>query len=145
MNMFGITAVQAGLMAGCFTVANLIARPAGGLFSDKFGRKKVLGFTLVGQAIGYLLLSQINASWWIGWAVAATLVCSLSVQAACGAVYSVVPLVQRRMTGQIAGMVGAYGNVGSVIFLTLLTFLSPHLFFTVLAGVSAVTFVAAQF
>ena len=25
MNMFGITAVQAGLMAGCFTVANLIA------------------------------------------------------------------------------------------------------------------------
>ena len=50
------------------------------------------------------------------------LVCSLSVQAACGAVYSVVPLVQRRMTGQIAGMVGAYGNVGSVIFLTLLTF-----------------------
>jgi len=145
MTMFGITAVQAGLMAGCFTVANLIARPAGGLFSDKFGRKKVLGVTLVGQAIGYLLLSQINASWWIGWAVAATLVCSLSVQAACGAVYSVVPLVQRRMTGQIAGMVGAYGNVGSVIFLTLLTFLSPHLFFTVLAGVSAVTFVAAQF
>ncbi len=145
MNMFGISAVQAGLMAGCFTVANLIARPAGGLFSDKFGRKKVLGFTLIGQAIGYLLLSQINAGWWIGWAVAATLVCSLSVQAACGAVYSVVPLVQRRMTGQIAGMVGAYGNVGSVIFLTLLTFLAPNLFFIVLAGVSALTFIAAQF
>lgn len=145
MNIFGITAVQAGLMAGCFTVANLLARPAGGLLSDRFGRRKVLALTLVGQALGYLLLARINADWWIGWAILATLGCSLSVQAACGAVYSVVPLVQRRMTGQIAGMVGAYGNVGSVIFLTLLTFLEAHAFFWVLAGVSAVTFIAAQF
>lgn len=145
MTTFHITAVQAGMMAGCFTVANLLARPAGGLFSDKFGRKKVLAVTLIGQAIGYMLLAQINGDWWIGWAVLVTLVCSISVQAACGAVYSVVPLVQRRMTGQIAGMVGAYGNVGSVIFLTLLTFLSTQSFFMVLAGVSAVTFFVTQF
>ena len=145
MKTFGISVIEAGLMASCFTVANLFARPGGGLLSDKFGRKKVLSFTLAGQAVGYLLLSQISSDWWIGWAVAVTLLCSLSVQAACGAVYSVVPLIQRRMTGQIAGMVGAYGNVGGVVFLTLLTFLSPNLFFVVLAGVSALVFVAAQF
>lgn len=145
MSTFSISAVQAGMMAGCFTVANLLARPAGGLFSDKFGRKKVLAVTLAGQGVGYLLLAQIDGSWWIGWAILVTLLCSLSVQAACGAVYSVVPLVQRRMTGQIAGMVGAYGNVGSVVFLTLLTFVSAPVFFVVLAGVSAVTFVITQF
>lgn len=38
------------------------------------------------------------------------------VQAGCGAVYAMVPLIKRRMTGQIAGMVGAYGNVGGVTF-----------------------------
>lgn len=145
MNVFSISAVQAGIMAGCFTVANLLARPAGGLLSDKYGRKKVLAVTLAGQGVGYLLLAQINSSWWIGWAVLSTLVCSLSVQAACGAVYSVVPLVQRRMTGQIAGMVGAYGNVGSVVFLTLLTFVAAPTFFMILAAVSATTFIISQF
>ena len=68
-----------------------------------------------------------------------------SVQAACGAVYSIVPLIQRRMTGQIAGMVGAYGNVGGVLFLTVLSFVSPQLFFVSIAGVSALAFIAACF
>ena len=67
------------------------------------------------------------------------------VQAACGAVYSIVPLIQRRMTGQIAGMAGAYGNVGGVLFLTILSFVSPGLFFVSIAGVSALAFVSACF
>ena len=67
------------------------------------------------------------------------------VQAACGAVYSIVPLIQRRMTGQIAGMAGAYGNVGGVLFLTVLSFVSPGMFFVAIAGVSALAFVSACF
>jgi nitrate/nitrite transporter NarK len=31
-----------------------------------------------------------------------------------GAVFAMVPLIQRRLPGQIAGMVGAFGNVGAV-------------------------------
>jgi NNP family nitrate/nitrite transporter-like MFS transporter len=34
-----------------------------------------------------------------------------------------VPLVKRRVTGQIAGMVGAYGNVGAVAYLTIYSLL----------------------
>ncbi len=30
------------------------------------------------------------------------------------------PMIKRRLTGQIAGIVGAFGNVGGVLFLTLL-------------------------
>lgn len=50
------------------------------------------------------------------------------VSGGCGAVYAIVPLIKRRMTGQIAGMVGAYGNVGGVLFLTLLSFVSSVVF-----------------
>lgn len=78
-------------------------------------------------------------------AVAVTLVTSVFVQAACGAVYSIVPLIQRRMTGQIAGMAGAHGNAGAVLFLTVLSFVSPALFFVAIAGVSVLAFVSACF
>ena len=53
-----------------------------------------------------------------------------------------VPLVKRRLTGQVAGMVGAYGNVGAVSFLTVLSFVSPQVFFLVIAA-SAVLVLAA--
>jgi NNP family nitrate/nitrite transporter-like MFS transporter len=34
-----------------------------------------------------------------------------------------VPLIKRRVTGQVAGNVGAYGNVGAVAYLTLFSLL----------------------
>lgn len=142
---FGLSPMMLGLMAGSFTIMNLVARPAGGLLSDSMGRRKVLAVCLAVQTLGYALLSQVSAGWGLALAVAVTLATSVFVQAACGAVYSVVPLIQRRMTGQIAGMAGAYGNVGGVFFLTVLSFVSPMIFFYVIAGVSALAFVAAQF
>jgi NNP family nitrate/nitrite transporter-like MFS transporter len=48
------------------------------------------------------------------------------------------PLIQRRMTGQIAGMVGAYGNVGGLVFLTVLSFVSPQTFFIVIGSTAAI-------
>lgn len=142
---FGLSPAALGLMAGSFTIMNIVARPAGGLISDRIGRRKVLVTCLGVQTLGYALLSQVNAGWGIALAIAVTLSTSVFVQAACGAVYSVVPLIQRRMTGQIAGMAGAYGNVGGVFFLTVLSFVAPMTFFLVIAGVSALAFLAAHF
>lgn len=142
---FGLSPAMLGLMAGSFTIMNIVARPAGGLISDRIGRRKVLVACLAIQTGGYALLSNVSASWGIALAIAVTLSTSVFVQAACGAVYSVVPLIQRRMTGQIAGMAGAYGNVGGVFFLTVLSFVTPHTFFLVIAGVSALAFLAANF
>ena len=42
-------------------------------------------------------------------------------------------------------MVGAFGNVGGVIFLTVLSFVSPQIFFLTIAGAAALVLVAVFF
>jgi NNP family nitrate/nitrite transporter-like MFS transporter len=53
-----------------------------------------------------------------------------------------VPLIQRRMTGQFAGMVGAFGNVGGLAFLTVLSFVSSDTFFLTIAATAVFLFIA---
>ena len=144
-NTFEITAVQAGLLASGFAFMNLVSRPIGGLFSDKLGRKKTLTICLTGLVAGYYVMSLITPEWAIVFAVLATMACSFFVQAGEGAVFAVVPLVQRRLTGQVAGMAGAYGNVGAVAFLTVLSLVSAQTFFLVIAGTAVLALVAVQF
>lgn len=145
METFELDAVKAGLLASGFAFMNLVARPGGGYISDKFGRKKTMSILVAGLAVGYLVLSQVDSGWWIAVAVIATMSCSFFVQAGEGAVFAMVPLVQRRMTGQIAGMAGAYGNVGGVTFLTVLSFVDASTFFMVIAASAAVLFMLVQF
>ena len=142
---FDLSQVQAGMLASGFAFMNLVARPSGGWFSDKFGRKKSLTILLLGLAAGYFTMSQIDSGWPIVLAVLATMCCSFFVQAGEGAVFAIVPLVKRRLTGQIAGMAGAYGNVGAVTFLTVFSLVAPDVFFLVIAGCAAVVLVAVQF
>ena len=139
---FELSTVAAGLLAASFAFMNLVARPSGGLISDRIGRRISLILLLTGLATGYLIMSQISAAWPLALAVMATMACSFFVQAGEGAVFAMVPLVKRRMTGQVAGMVGAYGSVGSVLFLTVLSVASPKLFFLVIAATALVTVVA---
>lgn len=142
---FGLSQVMAGMLASGYAFMNLVARPGGGLLSDKYGRRKTLLILLLGLACGYLLMSQIDSSWPLFVAVAVTMGCSFFVQAGEGAVFAMVPLIKRRMTGQIAGMAGAYGNVGAVSFLTVLSFVEPAAFFTVIAGAALVAIVGVFF
>jgi len=141
---FDLSIVEAGLLASGFAFMNLVARPGGGFFSDRFGRKKSLTILIGGLAAGYYLMSHIGPSWPLPLAVATTMICSFFVQAGEGAVFAIVPLVKRRMTGQIAGMTGAYGNVGAVSFLTVYSFVDPSTFFLVIACAAIVTLVAVQ-
>ncbi|GLP99594.1 MFS transporter [Methylophaga thalassica] len=142
---FDISAVQAGLLASGFAFMNLISRPIGGLFSDRLGRKRTLTICISGLAVGYFVMGMITPEWFIVLAVLATMACSFFVQAGEGAVFAVVPLVQRRLTGQVAGMAGAYGNVGAVTFLTILSLVSAQTFFFVICGTAIVTLIAVQF
>lgn len=121
IDTFGLSQVLAGALASGFAFMNLLARPSGGWLSDKFGRRLSLTILVAGLTVGYLMLSQVSSGWPIALAVIATMCCSFFVQAGEGAVFAIVPLVKRRMTGQIAGMAGAYGNVGGVVFLTVLS------------------------
>ena len=145
MDTFALSQLMAGLLASGFAFTNLVARPGGGLLSDRFGRKRTLVVVLIGLAVSYLALSQIDGTWWLPVAVLMTMVCSFFGQTGSGAVFAMVPLVKRRMTGQVAGMVGAYGNVGAVTFLTVLSFVSAQAFFMVIAGAAIVTLIATHF
>lgn len=140
-----VTMVQAGLLAGSFAFINLVARPLGGWLSDKFGRKLSLSVFVLGLALGYFGMSQITAEWSLTVAVILTMTCSFFVSAGCGAVYAIVPLIKRRMTGQIAGMVGAYGNVGGVFFLTVLSLVSNQTFFIIISSVAIFILLFIQF
>jgi len=139
---FGLSQVAAGMLASGYAFMNLMARPGGGLISDRFGRRKTLLILLAGLAGGYFLMSQISSGWPVALAVIVTMGCSFFVQAGEGAVFAMVPLVKRRLTGQVAGMAGAYGNVGAVTFLTVLSFVTPQIFFLVIAGAALVTLTA---
>ena len=45
------------------------------------------------------------------------------------------------MTGQIAGMAGAYGNVGAVIYLVIYSIVDAKTFFFIIAGGAALSFI----
>lgn len=135
---FEISTVLAGLLAAIYPVMNLIARPAGGIISDRFGRKRTLVALFTGIALSFTLLGQVDSSWALPLVVATTIICGLFAQAGSGAIFAMAPLIQRRMTGQIAGMAGAYGSVGGVMFLTILSLVSSQAFFTFIAGAGAI-------
>jgi NNP family nitrate/nitrite transporter-like MFS transporter len=128
-NTFALPKATAGILASCYAFVNLVARPGGGLISDSMGsRKNTMGFLTIGLGIGYLVMSLIKPGTFTGTAgiavaVLLTMACSFFVQAGEGATFAMVPLVKKRVTGQIAGMVGAYGNVGAVAYLTIFSLL----------------------
>lgn len=136
----------AGIAASAWAFTNLAARPLGGLLSDVLGsRTRTLAVLLTGLVVGYASLALVGPAWPWWLAVVAFLVCSVFVQASEGAIFAVVPLVRKQVSGQIAGLVGAYGNVGAVVFLTAQMYVSPRVFFLLLAAGAAVALGSTRF
>jgi len=135
----------AGMFGACFAVTDVLSCPSGGAISDKFGRKSSLVVLLSGAAVGFFAMSKITGEWPIALAVMVMMMCSFFLGAAAGCVFAVVPLIKRRLTGQIAGMVGAYGNIGAVVFLTVFSLVPPSVFFLTIAGGIAFATVCAMF
>lgn len=143
--VFELDMIYAGLLASGYAFMNLMSRPGGGWISDRYGRKKTLLILTAGLAVGYLAMSLIDSSWPLALAVIAAMACSFFVQAGEGAVFAVVPLIKRRLTGQVAGMTGAYGNVGAVFYLTVLASVSYQDFFIMIAATAVLGFVTLLF
>jgi MFS transporter, NNP family, nitrate/nitrite transporter len=134
---FALSHVTAAMIAAVYPFMNLISRPSGGLISDKLGsRKWTMTFITVGVGVGYLLAFHINASWSMPMAIAVTIFSAYFAQAGCGATYGIVPLIKKESTGQIAGNVGAYGNFGGVVFLTIFSLTNAQVLFETM-GVAA--------
>ncbi len=132
---FTLTPTAAGIIASSFAFVNLVARPLGGILSDSFSsRKLVMCIYMLGIAIGFSSMGLITSSWPIALAVAVTIMCSMFVQGAEGATFAVIPNIKRRLSGQIMGMAGAYGNVGAVFYLTMLTMVNDSTFFFIIGA-----------
>ena len=125
---FALSKAQAGMIAASYAFMNLMSRPGGGLISDRMGsRKNTMAVLTAGMGIGYLMMGTVNGNWWLPMAIVLTMACSFFVQAGEGSTFAIVPLIKRRITGQVAGNVGAYGNVGAVAYLTIFSLLPEWL------------------
>jgi len=132
---WNLSATAAGLIAASFAFVNLVARPMGGLVSDRMGNRRFVMLSyMLGIAIGFALMGLLNSSWPLIIAVAITVFTSFFVQGAEGATFGIIPSIKRRLTGQISGMAGAYGNVGAVFYLTIYTFVDANQFFFIIAA-----------
>jgi NNP family nitrate/nitrite transporter-like MFS transporter len=116
---YGLSLKGAGMAVGAFGLLALFARALGGWLSDKAAgrgdlnsRVSLLFVLMLGEGIGLLWFANAGA---VGWAVAAMLGFGLFTHMACGATYALVPFVQPKALGGVAGIVGAGGNVGAVL------------------------------
>ncbi len=136
---WGLGPAVAGVAASAFAFMNLAARPVGGMLSDLLGsRRRTLRTLLVGLTLGYAGMALLGSAWPVPLAIAMCMACSFFVQSGEGAVFAIVPLVKKRVIGQVAGIAGAYGNVGAITFLTVFLFVSPSVFFMVIAAAAVV-------
>jgi NNP family nitrate/nitrite transporter-like MFS transporter len=115
---FGLGMTAAGLAAGVYGLMTIFARPLGGIIGDHAaarwglrGRVRVLGLVLALEGLALVLFFRMGA---VSLALPTMVVFAIFVQMSSGAAHSVVPFVNRRALGAVAGIVGAGGNAGAV-------------------------------
>lgn len=115
---FKVDMVTAGMIAACFGLMNIFARTLGGIFADNCaslwglkGRSYWLFVVLLGEGFALMLFSQMSV---LFLAIPTLIIFSLFTQMAEGATYSVVPFINKKALGAVAGVVGAGGNAGAV-------------------------------
>ena len=147
--MSAVQAVQwAGAAAMLFGLMNVFARTLGGAVGDLFGRRwglsgrvRWLFIALFFEGLALMLFSQMPV---LALAIPALIVFSLFVQMSEGATYSVVPFINKKALGSVAGIVGAGGNAGAVAagFLFRGTIPWPTAFLVIGALVTVTAFLA---
>lgn len=118
IDYFGLGLKAAGLVAGLFGLMNIFARTTGGIIGDRFGhhgglkgRVKWLFIALLVESVALITFSRISI---LPVAIGVMIVFSLFVQMSEGATFSVVPFINKKALGSVAGIVGAGGNMGAV-------------------------------
>ncbi|XP_052064919.1 uncharacterized protein LOC127704762 [Mytilus californianus] len=113
----------ASLIASLFGLMNLFARALGGMYSDVLRKylslsgRLIAHFTcLVAEGIMLVIFSQINS---ISSAIGVMVLFSTCVQMTEGTTYAIVPYVSTKRIGIVAGLVGAGGNAGALIWNTI--------------------------
>jgi NNP family nitrate/nitrite transporter-like MFS transporter len=118
VDTFKLSLGQAGMAAGSFGLLALFARALGGWLSDKAAlrgslnsRVTLLFALMLGEGVGLLWFSHVDS---VTFAIISMLSFGLFTHMACGATYALVPFIDKRALGGVAGIIGAGGNVGAV-------------------------------
>jgi len=116
---FGLSLKSAGIAAASFGLLALFARALGGIISDRvarqggLNRRSLLLFVMMlGEGLGLLWFAHAGSA---ALAIVAMLCFGLFTHMACGATYALVPFIDRKALGGVAGIIGAGGNVGAVL------------------------------
>jgi MFS transporter, NNP family, nitrate/nitrite transporter len=118
IDYFTLDLTTAGIVASLFGLMNIFARTLGGVLGDRFGMKRGLRgrvqwlfIAIFIEGIALMFFSQIST---LAVAIGVLIVFSLFVQMSEGATFSVVPFINKKALGSVAGIVGAGGNFGAV-------------------------------
>jgi NNP family nitrate/nitrite transporter-like MFS transporter len=113
------TLIFAGLLASIFGWINIFARALGGIVSDKIGSRygfngkvSLLSVLLLLEGAGIMLFANSGE---LVMAIMMMFFFGLCLKMANGATYSIVPFINQKAVGSVAGIVGAGGNVGAMI------------------------------
>ena len=113
------TLIFAGLLASIFGWLNIFARALGGIVSDKIGKRygfngkvSMLAILLLLEGFGIMLFANSTG---LIMAITMMFFFGLCLKMANGATYSIVPFVNSKAVGSVAGIVGAGGNVGAML------------------------------
>jgi NNP family nitrate/nitrite transporter-like MFS transporter len=118
VDYFKLSLQAAGIAASTFGMMNLFARALGGIVSDRCyfrwglrGRSLLLSLTIALEGVAFACFSQARS---LPVAIGCMLLTGLFIKMSNGATYAIVPFVNKRALGAVAGIVGAGGNVGAV-------------------------------
>lgn len=111
---------NAGFWAGMFGFMNIFARALGGIFADKIGKHYgmrgkgiLLALVLLLEGFGLLLFAKSGS---FGMAIFSMISFALFLKMANGATYAITPFINEKNGGLVAGIVGAGGNLGGMMF-----------------------------
>ncbi|MDR3637752.1 MAG: MFS transporter [Isosphaeraceae bacterium] len=116
---FGLGLKGAGIAAGSLGLMHLFARTLGGFVSDRCGgrwgltgRVRWLFMALLCEGLGLMLFSRMTT---VAFAIPAMIGFGLFMKMSEGASFAVVPFLNKKALGSVAGIVGAGGNAGAVL------------------------------
>ncbi len=117
---YNLSQSTAGFWAGMFGFMNIFARALGGIFADKVGKKFglrgkgiLLAAVLLLEGLGLLMFAQSGS---FAMAIFSMISFALFLKMANGATYAITPFINEKNGGLVAGIVGAGGNLGGMMF-----------------------------
>lgn len=121
---FHLTAKTAGMIASIFGLMNLFSRATGGFISDFANEKLGIRGRLLAQLLmlfleGLFLFVFNFAVSSLTEAIIVMVLFSYFTQASCGTTFGIVPFIDPRVMGAVAGLVGGGGSIGGVAFTSL--------------------------